>query len=73
MVLLTMYRHCLHQALVLLLSSLISAQVLFQPQNEATSRQVIKSTPLNITNLHNNRGFGRKIGDANFDSFNGSS
>jgi hypothetical protein len=60
----------LYEALFLLLS-LTSAQVIFQPQNESTSQQVIKSTPLNITGLYNNHGFGRKIGDANFDSLNG--
>lgn len=56
---------------VFLVSALaaIAKGQLFQPQNAAVGYTKGDSFPVNITNLFNNRGFGMRPGDANFDTY----
>lgn len=55
-----------------LLSTLASSQVLFMPQNDflPSSGQVL-SFPIDLSSLYNNRAFGMKPNESNFDGMGG--
>lgn len=50
-----------------LLASSGAAEVIFQPQQAANSVNISRSIPLDLTDLLDNRGFGKDVGDADFD------
>ena len=60
-------------ALTLLFIPFVSTQVLFQPQNVVKGYDEVASIPINVSAHFNNRAFGMKPRDANFDGFHSKS
>lgn len=52
---------------------LVSTQVLFQPQTVVKGYDDVASIPVNVSAHFNNRAFGMKPRDANFDGFHSES
>lgn len=50
--------------------TIAAAQLVVQPQHRNNTNESPRSIPVDITSLLNNRGFGKDIGDANFDGSN---
>ena len=57
---------------LLLLALTSSASVIFQPQNAVDSNETVKSIPIKLNSIFNNRGFGKGPRDANFDTYHSS-
>ena len=51
----------------------VTAEVIFQPQNAANSKNASRSITLDISDLYDNRGFGKEVGDADFNGYHSTS